>query len=151
MYAAFGGPFDLLADLIEALVAAPGKSLALLPGGHARAELLITATLPRGASRRTVTAYAITGINNTPIPIWVDDKGRFFGLVTTSLAWLPAGDESALTTLEKAQDEALARRSPAVLKALLKTPAAPVAFTQVRAFIGGDHYAEAQTVIVDRA
>jgi imidazolonepropionase-like amidohydrolase len=66
------------------------------------------------------------------------------------LTWLPAGDESALTTLEKAQDEALARRSPALLKALLKTPAAPVAFTQVRAFIGGDHYAEAQTVIVDQ-
>jgi imidazolonepropionase-like amidohydrolase len=149
MYVAFGGPFDLLADLTEALIAAPDKSLALLPGGHARAELLTTATLPRGTSKRTVTAYAITGLNNTPIPIWVDDKGKFFGLVM-GLAWLPAGDESALTTLEKAQDEALTRRSPAVLRALLKTPAAPVAFTQVRAFIGGDHYAEAQTVIVDR-
>ena len=149
MYVAFGGPADLLADLIEALIAAPGKSLALLPGGHARAEFLTTARLSRGATRRTVTAYAVTGINNTPIPIWVDDRGKFFGLIT-SLAWLRAGDEGALTTLEKAQDEALTRRSPAVLKALLKTPAAPVAFTQVRAFVGGDHYAEAQTVIVDQ-
>jgi imidazolonepropionase-like amidohydrolase len=149
MYVAFGGPFDLLADLTEALIAAPDKSLALLPGGHAHAELLTTATLPQGTSKRTVTAYAITGLNNTPIPIWLDDKGKFFGLIV-GLAWLPAGDESALTTLEKAQDEALTRRSPAVLKALLKTPTTPVAFTQVRAFIGGDHYVEAQTVIVDK-
>jgi hypothetical protein len=39
VYVAFGGPIDLTADLTEALVAAPGQSLALLPDGHARAEL----------------------------------------------------------------------------------------------------------------
>jgi imidazolonepropionase-like amidohydrolase len=149
MYVAFGGPIDLLADLAEALIAAPDKSLALLPGGHARAELLTTAKLPEGTSQRSVTAYAISGLQNTPIPVWVDDKGKFFGLVT-ALAWLPVGDESALATLQKAQDEALARHSPAVRKALLKTPATPVAFTNVRAFVGGDHFAVAQTVIVDR-
>lgn len=149
MYVAFGGPMDLTAALAEALIAAPDKSLALLPSGRARAELLTTATLGEGASRRTVTAYAITGLNNTPIPVWVDDKGKFFGLVQ-GLAWLPAGDESALPLLQKAQDEALAKRSPAVLKALLMTPSGPVAFINVRAFVGGDHFAPAQTIVVDK-
>src|ERR1700683_3058377 len=149
LYAAFGGSMDLNADFVEALIAAPDKSLALLPSGSARAELLTTAVVGTGASQRTVTAYAITGLNNTPIPIWVDDKGKFFGLIL-GLAWLPAGDESALPILQNAQDEALAKRSPALLKALLKTPSGPVAFTNVRAFVDGDHFAAAQTIVVDK-
>jgi hypothetical protein len=36
MYVNFSGPIDLTADLIEALVAAPDKSLALLPAGRAQ-------------------------------------------------------------------------------------------------------------------
>jgi imidazolonepropionase-like amidohydrolase len=149
LYAAFGGPMDLNADFVEALIAAPDKSLALLPSGSARAELLTTAVVGTGASQRTVTAYAITGLNNTPIPIWVDDKGKFFGLIL-GLAWLPAGDESALPILQNAQDQALAKRSPALLKALLKTPSGPVAFTNVRAFVDGDHFAAGQTIVVDK-
>ena len=146
-YAAFGGPFDLNADLVEALLAAPDRSLALLPGGRARAELLVTATVGDGDRRKTVTAYAVTGLSNTPLPIWVDDKGHFFAFVS-ALSWLPAGYESAETLLQKTQDEALARHSPAVLKALLKTPAGPVAFVHVRAFLGGTHFAEDQTIVV---
>jgi imidazolonepropionase-like amidohydrolase len=148
-YVAFGGPIDLTADLTEALVAAPGQSLALLPGGHARAELLATARVGEGAQQRTVTAYAVTGLNNTPIPVWVDDKGHFFASVG-GLSWLPTGYESALPVLQSAQDEALAQHSPAVLRALSKTPAGPVAFTHVRAFLGGTHFVEDRTVIVDR-
>lgn len=146
-YAAFGGPIDLTADLVEALVAAPGQSLALLPGGHARAELLVTATVGDGERRKTVTAYAVTGLSNTPIPVWVDGKGRFFAFVSP-LSWMPAGYESVEPVLQKTQDEALAQHSPAVLKALLKTPAGPVAFTHVRAFLDGTHFAEDQTIVV---
>jgi imidazolonepropionase-like amidohydrolase len=149
MYAAFGGPMDLTADLVEALIGAPDKSLALLPGGRARAELLTTASLGEGAARRTVTAYAITGLNNTPLPVWVDDKGKFFG-VLVGLSWIRSGDENAQPMLEKIQDEALAKRSPAALKTLLKTPSGPVAFRNVRAFVGGDHFSRAQTVVVDK-
>jgi imidazolonepropionase-like amidohydrolase len=149
MYVAFGGPIDLTADLAEALIAAPDKSLALLPGGQARAEFLTTVTLGAGASKQTVTAYAITGLNTTPIPVWVDANGKFFGLAV-GLAWLPAGQESALPILLKAQDEALASRSPTLLKALLRTPAGPVAFVNVRAFVGGNHFAPAQTIVVDK-
>jgi imidazolonepropionase-like amidohydrolase len=148
-YVAFGGPIDLTADLIEALLAAPGQSLALLPGGHARAELLATASVGEGTQERTVTAYAITGLSNTPLPVWVDNKGHFFAVVG-GLSWLPAGYESALTVLQAAQDEALAQHSPAVLRALSRTPAGPVAFTHVRAFLGGTHFVEDRTVVVER-
>ncbi|MGI9168746.1 MAG: amidohydrolase family protein [Caulobacteraceae bacterium] len=149
MYVGFGGPVDLNADLLEALLAAPARSLPLLPGGRARAEPLTTATIGEGAARKTVNAWAVTGLSNTHVPVWADDKGRFFALVSP-LSWLPAGYEAALPALQRAQDEALAARSPGVVKALLKTPAGPVAFTHVRAFVDGDHFVEDQTVVVDK-
>jgi len=148
-YVAFGGPIELTADLAEALVAAPGRSLALLPGGHASALLLTTAGVGEGAQQRTVTAYAITGLSNTPIPVWFDAHGHFFASVG-ALSWLPVGYEGALPVLQTAQDEALAGHSPAVLRALAKIPAGPVAFTHVRAFLGGTRFVEDRTIIVDR-
>ena len=36
-------------------------------------------------------------------------------------------------------------------KHCLKTPAGPVAFTHVRAFVDGNHFAEDQTVVVDKS
>jgi len=150
LYVAFGGPIDITADLAETLIASPDKSLALLPAGRASAEPLGTAIVgATGAEKRTVTAYAIMGLSNTPIPIWMDESGKFFGLVG-SLSWIRSGFEAQEPMLHKIQDDALAKRSPAIVKSLLKTPSGPVAFTHVRAFLAGDHFAEDQTVVVDR-
>jgi imidazolonepropionase-like amidohydrolase len=135
--------------LIEALLAAPGKSLVLLPGGRARAERLTQLTVGEGAARKTVVCWAIMGLTNAPTPVWTTEDGKFFGIVG-GLAWLPVGYEGAMPAMDKAQDEALAARSPALAKALLKTPPGPVAFTHVRAFLDGGRFAEDQTVVVDK-
>jgi len=58
----------------------------------ARAEPIGTAIVGEGTARRTLTAYAITGLTNTPIPIWMDDSGRFFGVIG-SLSWIRSGFE----------------------------------------------------------
>ena len=150
LYAAFGGPIDLTADLAERLIAAPGQSLALLPAGQAHAELLGTLSVGEGAAKKMLTAYAITGLSNTPVPLWMDDSGQFFASVG-ALSWLRGGYEAQAPLLLKTQDEAFAKQcSPAQVKALLKTPAGAVAFTHVRAFLAGDHFADDQTVIVQR-
>ncbi|HEY1314762.1 MAG TPA: amidohydrolase family protein [Steroidobacteraceae bacterium] len=146
LYVAFGGPVDLTADFAERLIAAPDKSLALLPAGRAHAETLASASVGTGAAKKQLTAYAMTGVSNTPIPVWMDESGRFFASVG-SLSWIRSGFESSAALLQKTQDEALAKRSPALVKSLLKTPPGPVAFTHVRAFLAGDHFAEDQTVI----
>ena len=148
MYAAFGGPMDLTAHLVEKLIAAPGKTLKLLPGGQLRAELLTTVTLG-GASKQRVTAYAVTGFANTPVPVWVDETGQFFAMVG-SLSWMPDDQANAQALLQNAQDEALAKRSPGILKSLLQSPAGPVAFTHVRAFVDGRPFVDDVTVIVDQ-
>lgn len=148
-YTAFGGPMDLNADFLEKLLATPGKSIQLLPGGYAKAEALTTATVGSGASQKKVVAYAITGIANTPTPIWADEHDTFFAFIG-GLSWLPVGYESAQPMLEKAQNDALAVHSKTLVPKLLKTPAGPVAFTHVRAFVDGNRFADDQTVVVDQ-
>jgi imidazolonepropionase-like amidohydrolase len=147
MYAAFNGPMDLSADLFERLIAAPNHTVSLLPNGRAHAEVLTTATVGEGAAQRKLTAYAVTGLSNTPTPVWMDE-GRFFAQIG-ALSWLPVGYEADVTRLQQAQDEALAQRSPAIRKALLKIPTGPVAFTHVRAFIDGERFVSDETVVVD--
>jgi imidazolonepropionase-like amidohydrolase len=134
--------------LIEALFASPDKSLPLLPGGRARAERLTELSVGVGAAKKTVTAWAILGLSPSPQPVWVTADGKFFGLVG-GLAILPIGYEDQLLALDKAQDDALAARSPALLKSLVKNPSGPVAFTHVRAFLDGSRFADDQTVVVD--
>jgi imidazolonepropionase-like amidohydrolase len=150
-YVAQGGTTSgSLQLLIEALLASPKKSLPLLPGGRARAERLTELVVgQRAANRKEVTAWAIMGLSPSPLPVWTTADGRFFGFVS-GLAILPAGYEDELKALNKAQDEALATRSPVLVKTLLKNPDGPVAFVHVRAFLDGTHFADDQTVVVDK-
>jgi imidazolonepropionase-like amidohydrolase len=148
-YVPFGGPFAVNAELFEVLLATSNRPLALLPGGWVRAERLTSAAVGDGDASKQVVAYAVTGIDNSPVPIWADAAGRFFAFVGP-LSWLPVGYEQSREVLQKAQDDALARRSRDVARELPTTPAAPVAFTNVRAFVQGRRFVEGQTVLVDR-
>ena len=102
-----------------------------------------------GALKKTVTAWAIKGLSPSPVPVWTTEDGKFFGSVG-GLSTLPVGYESYLKILDKAQDDALAARSPALVKALLKTTDGAVAFAHVRAFVDGTHFEEDQTVVVSK-
>ncbi len=133
--------------LIETLLASADKSLALLPGGRARAEKLTEMAVGQGPAKKTVALWAITGLSPSPTPVWTTADGKFFGFVG-GLGILPVGYESEFLAMDRAQDEALAKRSPAMVQKLLKTPDGPVAFTHVRAFLDGTHFAEDQTVVV---
>ena len=75
-YNSFGGTNDLGADFFEALLAASDKSLAMLPGGRAHAEVLATLTVGDGDAKKKVIAYVVTGISNTPVTVWADESGK---------------------------------------------------------------------------
>jgi imidazolonepropionase-like amidohydrolase len=148
-YSSFGGTTSGgAALLIETLLAAPDKSIALLPGGSARAEKLTEITVGSDSKKMKVVAWAITGLGPSPFPVWTTADGKFFG-VLGGLACLPAGYEDALVPLQKAQDDALATRSPVIARQMLKNTATPIAFQHVRAFVDGNHFAQDQTILVE--
>jgi imidazolonepropionase-like amidohydrolase len=144
------GPGSLTFEhLVEKLIAAPDHSVALLPGGRAKIEPLTKVRIGTGGAARTVVGYAITGISNSSIPVWATEEGKYFASIGF-LSTIPVGYEDAQPALEKAQDEALAARSPILAHRFLKAPTGPIAFTNVRVFVEGSRFAEAQTVVVDK-
>jgi imidazolonepropionase-like amidohydrolase len=136
-------------QLVRALLASPDHSIPLLPGGRAKIERLVDVAVGEGEHKLRVVCWAITGLGTSPAPVWTTEDGRFWGAIS-GLSFLPAGHEDALEMLNRAQDEALAARSPAIAHALPKTPSGPVAFTHVRAFVDGTRFADDQTVVVDK-
>src|SRR5262245_217792 len=149
-YLTQGGPIDTTAWFLETLLARADKSLDLLPGGRARAERLTDLEVGNGASKQTITLWAVTGISNSPVPMWADADNTFFA-VSFGIAWLPEAYAGEQSRMEDAQAKAMAAQAPALLKALATVPAGPVAFTGVRLFdADGPRFLANQTVIVDK-
>ena len=121
----------------------------MLPGGEARLTRLTDATVGAGERRRTITAYAIEGLQLDPLPVWLNADGSFFGFVSF-LSALPEGYAEARAELERAQEEALAQRSPAIARRFGPVPATPVAFTNVRLFdADAGRFLDGQTVVAE--
>ncbi|NNM75873.1 amidohydrolase family protein [Sphingomonas sp. ID1715] len=149
-YSSVGGPMATNAWFIERLLATPTKSMKLLPGGTATAEKLTTVSVGEGAKRQDVTLWAVSGISNSPLPVWTDAQNRFFG-VTFVLGWLPEGYEAEMPKLEAAQTAAMSARMPALAKSLVTVPTTPVVFTNVKLFdADGLSFKDGQTVVVDK-
>lgn len=150
-YLSQDGPIADSAWLLEALLAAPDHTLALLPGGRAHAERLMSLELhgASAAERVSVDLWAVSGLSSSPTPMWADRQGRFFA-VAGFLTWLPDAYAGEQPRLIRAQDAAMAARTAALAKTLSRVPAVPVAFTHVRLFdADGLRFRADQTVIVD--
>lgn len=119
----------------------------LLPGGRARIEELTHATVAAGNGSQTVTAWVITGLQGTPYTVWTDAQGEMFADLGP-LWTLRAGFEDAVTTLQAAQDAALAKRAAVLARSLATLPRTPIAFTDVRVFVDGNRFEEHRTVVV---
>lgn len=147
-YNAFGGPMAINAWFIERLLKSPGRTMQLLPGGSARAEKLTTLVVGKGKTAKPITLWQVSGISNSPVPIWTDAKGKFFAL-SYGLAWIPAAYADEQARIEKAQDVALGAQAPLIYKRLVKQPETPVAFTNVKLFdADARRFVSGQTVVV---
>jgi imidazolonepropionase-like amidohydrolase len=149
-YVSQGGPIETTAWFLETLLARPDKTLNLLPGGKAQAARLADLEIGSGATRQTITLWAVTGVSNSPIPMWADASNRFFG-VAFGLAWLPEAYAGEQRKIQEAQAKAMAGQAPALARSLARVPAGPVAFTNVRVFDAeGARFLADQTVVVDK-
>ena len=149
-YTTMGGPMAVNAWFLERLLASPTKSMKLLPGGNATAEKLTSVEVGEGATRQTITLWALNGISNAPLPLWADAENRFFG-VTFVMGWLPDAYAAEMPKLEAAQSAAMSARMPAMAKRLATVPTTAVAFTNVKLYDADKQsFAAAQTVVVDQ-
>ncbi len=149
-YISQGGPIDMTAWFLEALLARPDKSLDLLPGGKAHASRLADLGVGAGAARQTITLWSVTGIGTSPLPIWADKNNKFFAF-SVGLAWVPEAYADEQKNIEEAQATAMAAQAPGLVKALVTVPAGAVAFTGVRLFdADATRFVEDQTVVVDK-
>jgi len=114
------------AALPQALMAAPGHRMPLLPSGQASIEKVRTLTVSANGRSRTVVEWNVAGLGFSPYPIWLDADGRLFGAVSTWSSTILSGWESAVPAMVAAQDSSetvrlarvsrtLAHRSPVLV------------------------------------
>ena len=149
-YVAQGGTVDDNAWFLEQLLASPSHSIALLPGGKASAEKLTSMEVGSGAQKQTITLWSISGIGNTPFPVWADAHDHFFGAAGV-IAWLPEAYAGELKAMLKVQADAMAAQAPKLAKALVHRPSGPVVFAHVKLFDADAlTFRKNQTVVVDK-
>ncbi|WP_150131399.1 amidohydrolase family protein [Caulobacter mirabilis] len=123
---------EISASLARALLAAPSRTLALLPGGRARIESGGERTVQTASGPATATLYLVDGLGFSASPIWLDAKGEllFEGGSWVAVARTDLAAEAAPALLS-AQDAVLRERAVAAARSLGRRPAGSVAFQDV--------------------
>ncbi len=136
--------------LAGALLKAGGR-LALLPDGEARLDKIGEATVSdaNGQTRRVV-GYAITGVEMTPLPVWMNEDGTWFGNVKPSFSVIPKGWERAIEPLLAKQGEySRARDAKLAAKYGHRPPPSGLAYTHARVLdVERGRWLEDHTVVV---
>jgi len=147
-YLSQGGPFLSGAPQIEALLAAGGAGLALLPSGKATVQKMTSVEVDGPQGKKTVELVLMRGIGQSPAPVWVE-KGKFFGALV-GLGILPAGYEGNLDKMQAAQDAAIASLAPATARKFLTADAKrPVLFRNVKIYDAeNERFVAGQNVVV---
>lgn len=135
LYIPFGGPADVNAVVLSALLKDADGKIDALPGGAVRIGELTTLKVAAKGKSKFLRAMAIEGVSFEPSVVWIDDKGDFFATVGW-LSWLPKGWEGVRQQLIDAETEALAARAPALVAKIAKKPEGAVLFQNVTLYDG---------------
>jgi cytosine/adenosine deaminase-related metal-dependent hydrolase len=120
--------------LIDRLAAAGDSGVDLLPSGHARLTPGPTMTIQGPSGPKTVRLAFVRGILASPLPVWLDEHGRYFADVGW-MSTMPAGFEGNAKAMRDLQDAATAAAVKDVAHRFLTADArAPVLFDNVRLF-----------------
>ncbi len=133
-YVSMNGPPEEIAMLLRALLAAPNRTLALLPAGQAAAERVGELEVSAGGQKKRLTRYAISGLGFSPTLVWLDDANNFFAQISGWMSVIRAGWEEAAATLDHAQDTALAARNLELARKLGHKPSGPLVIRHARLF-----------------
>jgi hypothetical protein len=132
-YTSISGVPEEGALLARALLAAGGR-LPLLPAGEASIEKRGPLTVSAKGQSRTVIQYAISGLDFTPSPIWLDEDGTFFAFASDWFSVVREGWEQSVDTLNKAQNEFTNQRAAKLASTLAHKPRTSMAFVHANLF-----------------
>jgi len=119
--------------LARALRAAGGR-IPLLPAGEASIEKRGELKIEANGNSRTVTQYAIAGLDFTPTPIWLDRDGAFFASVSSWSSVIREGWEPSVDALLQAQDQIMNQRSANLARQLGHKPVGSLVFVHANLF-----------------
>lgn len=148
-YLSLESPPEETVLLVRAVLQAPGKKLPLLPSGEAQVAAAGTYTVKSKTGSQRVTLYALSGLDLTPIYLWLDAEQRFFASVTGWSKLIREGFEDVADQLEGFQQAEERRLAEALAKKLTTKLDRPLAITHARVFDPGTMTVEEdQTVVV---
>jgi len=133
-YLTVNGALQALEVLVRALLAAPGRTLDMLPAGKATVDPMGSAEVEAGGRKRKVDLYSISGLDFTPIPVWLDEDRNFFGADWGWAKLVQEGWEGALPKLKEAQDAVESKREKERAARLTRRPEGALVFRNARLF-----------------
>jgi imidazolonepropionase-like amidohydrolase len=129
-YLPANAPPEFMGVLARALLKAPGQRLKMLPAGEAWLER--GAHLAAGG--HVLTLYRIGGIQFTPVPVWLDEKGDTAAVIDDWFEVLGERLKPLLPRLQAAQNAADQAWSADVAKRLTHRPAGALLIRHARLF-----------------
>src|SRR6266550_3738923 len=131
-YVSMYGPPEETAILANALLASSTRRLSLLPAGEASIERAADLTVNGAQGPKQIIDYAISGLSFTPVDVWLERDGTFFGSVSSWATILPDGYGDAGKAMLDAQKSAEARRSAQLAQRLTRKPPGPILIRNAR-------------------
>ena len=129
-YLPVNAPPEFMGVLARALLKARGQRLKLLPAGEAWLEH----GTRLAASGHALTLYRVGGIQFTPVPVWLDEKGATAAVIDDWFEVLGNPLHPLLAKLQAAQDAADQAWSADVAKRVTHRPAGALMIRHARLF-----------------
>jgi cytosine/adenosine deaminase-related metal-dependent hydrolase len=149
-YVGLSGVPEDTALLAKALLSAGGR-LSLLPAGEASIQKRADLKVEANGQARTVTQYAISGLDFAPTAIWLDQDGAYFATVFGTFGGnIREGWEPAMYALAKSEEDFSKRRSADLASRLAHKPAGPLVFVHANVFDTESATTHARSTVVIR-
>jgi imidazolonepropionase-like amidohydrolase len=130
-YLPMNPPPEFFAVLARALLKSTNHRLQLLPAGEASIDEMQKVNV--GSNKSDMTEYRISGLDFSPIPIWLDQDGNAASF-SGWFAVFPEGLESAIDQLRTAQQKSAAAWSGRMAHTLAHKPSGDLVIRGARLF-----------------
>ena len=133
MYVSMNGAPGEIATLVHAARTNGGK-IALLPDGEARVQRVAEREAESSGQKKHVVLYGVTGLDFSPVYVWLDDQERFFASVNPWSTIIAEGWEKSGASLQTAQDDIVQAHSAELASKLAHHMAHGIVFTHANVF-----------------